>query len=146
MRRRGFMGFLGGGLVSAPSMAKAAVTQASVGLEAMVLPGVVPGAVGGEGMPASPSRTNRSGRGSSKSDYGTFLTDQIKELAGLSDDDAMDRLGAYFDRLDPDLAVNRSYSLSAKMRIMEKRTLESNRKVELRRMKRDLADWLKDQL
>lgn len=140
MKRRGFLGFMGGAVAAGPSMAKAAVAQASVGMEALSIGGV------GSGILYPPEPYYGSvgiQSGGEDYDHGRWLTSELKRLSGMSDDERRDR----FDRtqvhqLDSDLASMRSYSLSAKINIQRRRNFENGIDREQRDLKRGLADWL----
>lgn len=138
MKRRGVLGLLGGAAVSGPAMAKQAVAQAAAGLEGLSITGI---AAGGFGM--VPDGTNF-GKGvcsdSSEWNEVDWLKGRLTEFLGMSKEDKDDRRnGTYVDRLDPDLAVNRSYSISAKIRIQQDRNFERDMAYDEKQIRRDLT-------
>lgn len=119
MKRRGFLGFMGGAAVAGPQMARAAAEEA-----AKQLAGV--GTIGLESAVGSQWEVGVENAATSYR-LGTFdriakLKDKI-DLLTTSWDDRMSRAlrEVSVNHLDPDLAVNRSMSLSAKMAIQKKR-------------------------
>lgn len=135
------MAFLGGAAISGPAMAK----QAVVGLEAMTLPSIA--STGMFLADASLGSTGAYAPSMSKEyDHGNWLRERLAELCGLSDADKRDRLyGRAVSALDPDLAVNRSFSLAAKVEMQKRRDLDRSLEYEKRQLTRELANWLKNQ-
>lgn len=134
MKRRGFLGFMGGALAAGPSMAK----QAAVGIESLALP-TIPypeEAIEGWGGPA--------GLSTGEHDHLKWMRDRIAGLTGMSAEERRDRMETMsVTQFDPDIAVNRSMALHAKVREQKRRNFEQSRGRELRHLNRELAEWLK---
>lgn len=135
MKRRGFLGLIGGAAVAGPSMAKQAV--ASVGLDAMELPSM--GSIGGVGshyesqLPPNPNGEN----------HHDWLVSALKSVTGMSDQERRERISSqHVTHLDPDLAVNRSFSLSFKIHEQKRRNFEAWRKGETSWLQKQLAKHL----
>ena len=121
-------------------MAKGAVA----GLESLAVPGAVSNAAGfaegwGEtaigGYPVD-----------EKYSHGDWLREQLAEIAGTTEAQKRERMANMTIRqFDPDLAVNRSLSLSAKVQMQKRRDLERDLAANKRHYTRELADWLKRQ-
>lgn len=125
------MGFLGGAAVAGPSMAKQAVT----GLDAMVLTNIPLG-------PESPYEFGPQAIGK-EYDHATWLKKQIASITGLTDAERQERINErYVGQLDPDLAVNRSFSLAAKIRMQKERDHDRMVTREHRSLTRQLAEHL----
>lgn len=143
MKRRGFLGLMGGAAVAGPSMAKQAV--ASVGLDAMSLPSM--GSIGGDKWnanyePLNPynSQLPINQDGDSVHDW---LVSSLKSITGMSDQERRERIASqYVTHLDADLAVNRSFSLSFKIQEQRRRNFEAWRKGETSRLQKQLAKYL----
>lgn len=140
MKRRNFLGLLGGAAVAGPSMAKQAVAS---GLEATQVSG-------GFGDAAVGTASSKIYGGLSVADgisaynHGDWLRERIKELTGISKEDRRERIaGMYVSALDPDLAVNRSFSLSRKVSIQKERDFDRQLEQNKRSLTRELADFLK---
>lgn len=139
MKRRGFLGFLGGAAVAGPSMAQHAVAQ---GIEAMALP-VLPFG-GPEGYPTGGMGIDASGR---PYDHAEWLRDRITQVMGISEEERRDRINGWnVVSLDPDLAVNRSFSLAAKVQMQKRRNFERSIASEHRSLVRELTEHLKRQV
>lgn len=140
MKRRGVLGLLGGALAAGPAMAKEAVA----GLESLAVPGgmdamqyVNIGSIGSavESYPATDAYN-----------HGDWLREQLAEIAGITEAQKRERLANMSVRqLDPDLAVNRSFSLTVKIEMQKRRDLERDLASNRRHYARELADWLKRQ-
>lgn len=137
MKRRGFLGFMGGAVVAGPSMAKQAAQ--TVGIEAMSLGSIAPdydlsaGSYGVSGGPAN-----------AEYDHGQWLKDRIAEVSGISNEERARRMASIHpSTLDPDLAVNRSMSLQFKVREQKRRILERSMAAEHFSLSRDLAAYVK---
>lgn len=142
MKRRGVLGLLGGALAAGPSMAKEAVA----GLESLAVPkGIATQALAGIRPAADWAMDTESEIGwGDEQDYGEWLRDRLKELAGLTDQDKQERLARMqVYELDADLQANRSFSLSAKIHLQKRRDLERELANEKRSLSRQLAEWLK---
>lgn len=132
MKRRGFLGLMGGALAAGPSMAKEAVTQTMADLS---VPGVgIPYGMGG--MP---------GQTSSNAPYDEreHLQGQLSKLLGKSAAEKLrEKKTMGVNMLDPDLASMRSFSLSARMRIQQDRNYERMLEQERSWIERRLDDLL----
>lgn len=115
MKRRGVLGLLGGAAVSAPSMVKAAAAQ----MADLSLPNLLPLGMTGASIGADASSQTVMSIGGSGPDYAMRLA----RFISLSDERRMSiaRSRTYIDRLDPDLASYRSFSLSAKIAMQRDR-------------------------
>jgi hypothetical protein len=137
MKRRGFLGFLGGAAVAGPSMAK----QAVAGVEAMALPSLAvdaPTASWGGSLAGIPINGG--------DNHGDWLKEQIAEVIGITAAERQERIaGMHVSHLDPDLALNRSMALWVKIREQKRRNYEREHTWQLRNYRRQLADWLKHQ-
>lgn len=126
MKRRAFLGFLGGAAASGPAMAKAAgevtIADLSVGSYSS----------GGEVLYASVS---------SKDDK-SWAKSQLTHLLGKSAEQiAREKRDYYISSLDPDTASLRSVSLGGKIRMQKARSYEMNCKREEERYRGILAGW-----
>jgi hypothetical protein len=143
VKRRSFFGLMGGAAVAGPSMAKAAVAQ---GMETMSL-GNALGLVGstGDGKVAYANQAYYDGPEEiSPHDPKHWVQRQLADFLGKSAEDLVEeRLGTQVHQLDPDLAVNRSFSLSAKIRIQRDRNFERNRSEHKKYLMRDIRDAVK---
>lgn len=141
MKRRGFLGLMGGALAAGPSMAKEAVA----GLESLAVPGQIAGAEefvksgwGSTSIGGYPVDADHS--------HGDWLREEIAKITGMTDQRKREIMANMTVRhLDPDLAVNRSFSLSAKVEMQKRRELERDLAANKRHYARELADWLKRQ-
>lgn len=142
MKRRGFFGLMGGAVVAGPSMAKAAATQ---GLEALQL-----GPVGGMPFPPSAGYTTgaypENSDGPSPLDPEHWMQRELSDFLGVSARELAERrLETHVHALDPDLAVMRSLSLDAKIRIQRDRQFtrerESQRRYLSRNIERAIKNW-----
>lgn len=143
MKRRGFLGFLGGAAVAGPSMAKQAVAS---GLEAMQ--------VSGGPHPVAPPGAYSIGRSlgenigyeePSPMDADHWAQRQLREFLGMSDEDKKQRrLEQHVHALDPDLVANRSFSLSAKLRIQRDRDFARSMASQEIDLRREIAEAMKN--
>lgn len=133
MKRRGFLGLMGGALAAGPSMAKEAVTQTMADLS---VPGVgIPYGMGG--MP--PGAQNAADPYNERE----HLQGQLRKLLGKSAAEKLrEKKTMGVNMLDPDLAAMRSFSLSARMRIQQDRNYERMLEQERGWIERRLADLL----
>lgn len=141
MKRRGFLGLMGGALAAGPSMAKEAVA----GLESLAVP---KGLSAGYENTIEPVDAWQMGNSTiswgDDKDHGDWLRDRLKELAGITDKDKQERLARMrVYEIDPDLQANRSFSLSAKIHLQKRRDLERELANEKRSISFQLAEWLK---
>jgi hypothetical protein len=141
MKRRGVLGLLGGAAVAGPSMAKQAV---ATGLEAMQ--------VGGGGAHVTENglwsgRTRGVDIGyetPSPMDADHWLQEELREFLGMSDEEKKRlRSELHVHALDPDLVANRSFSLSAKLRIQRDRDFARAMVNREQHIRRELADAIK---
>lgn len=137
MKRRGFLGLLGGAAVAGPGMVKQAA--GSVGLEAMALPV----------LPVDYEATEHFGSAISgdpvggKYDHADWLRGRIGDIVGMSDSARHERIASQqVSMLDPDLASSRSFSLSFKIQVQKRRNFERWQAREHRELLRELADYL----
>lgn len=139
MRRRGVLGLLGGALAAGPSMAKEAVSS----IASMQVPGAIEGA---HQLGTIISESHNQSLGSTPYDHTAWLKDRLLELTGMTDEARRERMeGTWVQSLDPDLAVNRSFSLSTKVQIQKRRNFEKNLNSEKRSLMRQIADFMKQQ-
>jgi len=115
MKRRGFLGFLAGGAVAGPSMAK----QAVAGLADLALPGA--GISGGYAGETAGWKINSTGSPFSEA-VSDWRLDRIAKL-GLrtAAQHAFHKSRTSVHALDADLASYRSFSLGTKIRIQQDR-------------------------
>lgn len=139
MKRRGFLGLLGGAAVAGPGMVKQA---AASGIEAMALPGIP------MNLADPPDYGGTSGlMPGDVYDHGKYLREELAKLVGISDEDRREQIASqYISALDPDLAVNRSFSLAYKVQEQKRRNFEAWRARRHRSLTRQLADYLKNQV
>lgn len=141
MRRRGFLGFLGGAAVAGPSMAKQAIAS---GLEGMHVNGlgtmlVEKGANFGMGY-ASATGDPVDGR----YDPLEWPKRELADFLGRSASDLLrERLETHVGQLDPDIACMQSIALQAKIRMQRDRTFERNRTQQRRWLERQVQDAIK---
>jgi len=139
MRRRGVLGLLGGALAAGPSMAKEAVSS----IASMQVPGLIESGMAVGGSEQSYSAIESTGI---PYDHIGWLKERLEEIVGLSDSARQERLDStWVNSLDPDLAVNRSFSLSAKVRMQKVRNFEREIDREKRSLTRQIADYIKKQ-
>lgn len=138
MKRRGVLGFLAGGVVAAPVMAKEAI---STGL-GMKFPVGGGGAVAGyasQGMVTASSLMP-------KDDYDPtkWMLDEIAGLMNPFSSTNVEMADNYsVNAFDADLACMRSISLVNKMRIQRERDLVRYRDKRIRSLKNMIADHIK---
>lgn len=137
MKRRGFLGFLGGAVAAGPAMAR----QAAVGIESLVIPSIPWEAplepLTGSGIQSASGQPW---------DEGAYLKDRIAQLVGMTDAERRERIAStYVTSFDPDLATNRSFSLSAKVSMQKRRNFERQHEREHRGLLREMAEYLKRQ-
>lgn len=141
MKRRGFLGFIGGAAVAGPSMAKAAV---ATGVEGLSI-GNAAGFIGG--APDAPYYGSVQSAGSGEvppTHPHHWVQRQLADFMGATSEELQEqRLRTPVHMLDADLAVNRSYSLAAKMRIQRDRDFERNRAAQKRSIMRDIKDAMR---
>ena len=142
MKRRGFLGFLGGAAVAGPGMAKAAAAQ---GMEAMSL-GNSTGLLSAVGYAGEAIASNDPYPGAlHPSDPKHWVQRQLAEFMGRTAEELLEqRLNTQVHALDPDLAVNRSFSLATKVRMQRDRNFEANRASHKRSILNDIKQALKN--
>lgn len=133
MKRRGFLGFLGGAAVAGPSMAKAAVTPVT---EALSVPGV--GMAGLYGGPQGGSIAADDTAGEIFRLKGMLTKFLGKSPAELARD--LRAVSVY--ALDPDLAAMRSMSLDFRMRKQRERNFARQREDERGWIERRIQELL----
>lgn len=140
MKRRGFLGLMGGAVVAGPGMAKQAA--ASVGLESMALPSVPLSFDGPD-----PGYFGSTGQSIDEYDHGEYLKKEIARIVGLSAEERRERISMQnISVIDPDLAANRSFSLAFKVQEQKRRNFERSLAREHGSLTRQLAEYLKRQL
>jgi hypothetical protein len=119
MKRRNFLGFLGGAAVAGPSAAKAAVSQvgmaglAPIGINLASGSGKYSGAVT-QGIGATYSHVE-------------YARSALKSMMSLTDAAKEHRKREhYFQGLDPDTASLRSLSLTSKIKLAKERSFEAS--------------------
>lgn len=131
MKRRGFLGLMGGAAVAGPSMAKqAAATMADLSLPGMpraeLLGAVVQSGYGYDGAPGGNDRARNS----------------LAKLLGRSAaQHAFHKKRLMITQLDPDIAGYRSFSMSAKIAMQRDRDYERDLEGERSRFEAILAGW-----
>lgn len=128
MKRRGFLGMLGGAAVAGPAMAKQAVTS---GLEAMSLGvdgGMLTKGVGYANMAFQGGGQPVDYVPPSPLDPDHWLQRELRDLLGMSKEDLDEwRKSIHVGTLDPDLVANRSFSLAGKISIQREREFQRMR-------------------
>lgn len=137
MKRRGVLGLLGGAFAAGPAMAK----QAIASVETMTLPqlpyDLLP-------IEAQYGQTNAV---SDAYNHGEWIRERIAQITGMTAEDRKDRIAQMgVNQLDPDLAVNRSMALWAKIAEQKRRNFEISIAREHRSLTRDLAEYLKREI
>lgn len=118
MKRRNFLGFLGGAAIAGPSAAKAAVS--SVGMADLAPMGI--NMLGTSGVGGAPTLA----WGGSTDNIG-YAKDGLKKLVGMTKAERERRKrNHYFQGLDPDTASLRSISLTSKIRLAKDRSFEAS--------------------
>lgn len=141
MKRRGFLGLLGGAAVAGPGMVKQAVASAPIGIEAMGLGALQPNYM------EAPYGSSIGLQAAGSYDHAKWLKDRIAEVVGISQEERARRMAQIQpSTLDPDLAVNRSMSLTFKVAEQKRRILQRSLDAEHRSLARDLAEHLKREL
>lgn len=145
MKRRGFFGLMGGAAVAGPSMVKAAAAQ---GMEAMNIGNsmglVGTGANAFYGGEEAFSDAGIAPDEMSPLDPRHWVQRQLSDFLNQSAEEVLaQRLGTSVQTLDPDLAVSRSFSLAAKMRIQRDRNFERNRTEHKNYLLRDIKSAVK---
>lgn len=118
-------------------MAKQAV---AAGVDSMAIP-----TLPWDGLPAEPYSYGANAV-TEAYDHGDWLRKRIEEITGISADERKERIAQMnVTQFDPDLAVNRSMALWAKVAEQKRRNFEISSRREHRNLTRELASWLKDQ-
>ena len=140
MKRRGVLGLLAGGLAAGPSMAK----QAIAGIETTQLSGLNIG--GGLVQAENQSWSGTAVGGLDTYDHLGWLRSRLEEIAGITAAERHERIAnQYISGLDPDLAVNRSMALWAKMAEQRRREYERGIDREKKSLTRQISDFIRDQ-
>jgi hypothetical protein len=132
MKRRTFLGFLGGAAVAGPQAAKSAAEMTLADLHA---PGVSLNATMG-GIGAEP-----------KEDYGhsakEYAKDKLKKLLGRSAKQvALERRTKWLDGLDPEVAGLRSVTLPNKIRMSRERAYDRAMRADRDTLLGRIEGWL----
>ena len=138
MKRRGFFGLMGGAVVAGPTMVKNAAAQGIEALQIGAISGGVPfpGGYGSEGVQLSD--------GPSPLDPAHWMQRELADFLGVSAKELAERrLETSVHALDPDLAVMRSLSLDAKIRIQRDRQFVRERENQRRYLSRNLERAIK---
>lgn len=144
MKRRGFLGFLGGAAVAGPGMVK---TAAAHGMESLSLGQVAGGFSTGYGLEGPAFATAAMDVADvSPLDAGHWAQRELAEFLGMTAKDLVERRRAtHVSVLDPDLAVMRSLSLTTKIRMQRdrqfERGLEEQRGYLARQLERAIKNW-----
>lgn len=140
MKRRGVLGFLAGGIAAGPSMAK----QAVAGIEATSVSGLSTGAALANYAGQQTGLVENAPFG--EYDHLSHLKRRLEELTGITTEERQDRISNWHVYgLDPDLAVNRSMALWAKVAEQKRREYERNTERERKSLTRQIADFIRDQ-
>lgn len=127
MKRRAFLGFLGGAAVAGPQAAKSAAEMTMADLR---FPGIAGNAVGALGGPVA-----------SGPDRGWAKT-QLAKLIGQSAKELEVRKTRYWcDGLSPDVAVLRSVALPRKIAMSKERQFEASLRNERGYLEGVIAGW-----
>lgn len=127
MKRRAFLGFLGGAAVAGPQVAKSAADMTMADLR---LPGIAGNAMGSLGGPVA-----------SGPDTG-WARSQLAKLVGLSAKEREGRKMRYWaDGLSPDVAVLRSVALPRKIAMSKERQFEASLRNEKGYLEGIIAGW-----
>lgn len=141
MKRRAFFGLLGGAAVAGPTMAKQAV--AAAGIESMALSSLAVDYGPEDGYVGGPVKSTMG----TEYDHAAWLGDQIKAITGISEQERRERIATtHVSILDPDLAVNRSLSLSFKIHEQKRRNFDRYQERGIRGLTQELAEHLKSKL
>lgn len=132
MKRRGFLGILGGAAVAGPSMAKAALTTIA-DTSVVGLSGGVPVPDWGAPGYASP--------GIPVSDSSWQIGRLAKLIARTAEQHDWHRRRTAVQSLDPDLAVNRSMALHMKIAIQRDRNYARGLEYERSDLEAQIAGW-----
>lgn len=143
MRRRGVLGLLGGAVAAGPAMAKEAVSS----IASMQVPGAIEGAMNIGQLGSHFGGVQEAYPSAVPYDHTAWLKDRLLGLTGMDAEARRERMeGTRVQSLDPDLAVNRSFSLSTKVHIQKRRNFEKQLESEKRSITRQIADFMKQQV
>lgn len=135
MKRRGFLGFIGGAAVAGPSMAKQAMAQGmdamSVGPTLSSMGQAISAPYGGSTSGGGPIDGDYDAVGWAKRDLARFFGKSAERLL-------KERIQTHVGYLDPDIAGMRSLSLTTKIRMQRDRNFERGQEGE--------RDWLQQRL
>lgn len=144
MKRRGFLGFLGGAAVAGPAMAKEAITgpgslqigTASVGMANSAAGEAAGWFSGYDKVSELPSI--------SPHDPAHWAQRELKQFLGRSAEEIAERKRSItVHALDPDIAALRSFSLDAKVRMQRNRIFETEQEQMKSYLQRQLNDCIK---
>lgn len=138
MKRRGFLGLLGGAAVAGPGMAREAIGMAATQI------GGVNGGVGGlVANYGAQATTGMNYTGGLAEPSRNWAAEQLSKLIGKTAAEiAKEKAGIYVHSLDPDLAEMRSIRLHAKMRIQREREWQRMYDREKGHLERMVAEFL----
>lgn len=140
MKRRGVLGFLAGGAVAGPSMAKQAIAS---GLEGLSVGGMSGLASAGVEIGDYASAANGPFEGL-EYDPLAWPKKELQDFLGHSASDLLrQRLETHVGSLDPDIAGMQSIALQAKIRMQRDRTFERNRAIQHGWLERQLEEAIK---
>ena len=142
MKRRGVLGLLGGALAAGSSMAKQAIS----GIEATQLSGLNIGGGLVQAVEQGWSGANTLTGTGIEYDHLGWLRSRLEDLTGITAAERHERIAnQYISGLDPDLAVNRSMALWAKMAEQRRREYERGIDREKKSLTRQISDFIRDQ-
>lgn len=145
MKRRGFLGFLGGAAVAGPSMAKEAV----LGLESLQIGGGSMGLVnqaisGGYGYATDAIPMGGDESPTSPHDPSHWAQRELQNFLGRTAEElAEQKRSIRVQALDPDIGALRSFSLDAKVRMQRDRIFEAEQQQTKSYLQRQLNDCIK---
>lgn len=132
MKRRGFLGFLAGGAVAVPGMAKQAVASSMADLSLEGISGVVAGDGGFGPVAASIGQSD-------------WAAKSLAQIVGrTAQQHEYFKRRTRVDRLDPDLATYRSLALHAKIAMQRDRDYQRNLESERGYFEAVVAGWFDD--
>jgi hypothetical protein len=136
VQRRSFLGFLGGAVASAPTMAKTAITN----MESLKFPGIVPNGLGW--FDNEPS-VSPSSMGIPVSSTNGWAWQSLRALKNMNPWTRKFREKTFhMNALDPNTASLRSVSLGQKMRISRRIQVEEALLLERQRLHAKIKGWI----
>ncbi len=134
MKRRGFLGFLAGGAVAGPGMAKQAAAATLADLNVAALAGGIAGEDSYYGGSTGAIKSGRSSSGWAKVELAKLLTRTSEQHAHFKR-----RLRVH--TLDPDLASYRSIALHQKIAMQRERNYARNLRDEIDNLQAHILGW-----